>query len=126
MPNNIDPTDTTPDFTYDNPAPIVEPEVLPAAQPANEDDELFSSEDTGGFVAPDPNAVIILRFSSGDTKYVPASEPMTISATMSRAQVAAISGAVTYYLNGAEVTAETIVPLGQTVTVIGSVKGGVA
>jgi hypothetical protein len=68
------------DFEYANPmaAPIT-PE--PVVEVVDEDDDLFSS-DAGDFVAPDPNAVIILRFSSGDTKYVPASEPISIAAAM--------------------------------------------
>ena len=111
---------TDQNFAYVNP----DATEAPAVEPVVEEEDLFSSEETANFVAPDPNAVIILRFSTGDSKYVPANEPMALGAVMARAQLAAIPGAVTYYLNGTEISADAIIPLGQTVTVIGSVKGG--
>ena len=96
-------------------------EGTPAEEIAEEEDDFFSEEE--GFDLPDPNAVITIRTSGGDTAYVPATEPKTVSETMLASGLRP-NGAVTYYLNGAEINGATVLPVGSTLTVVGSVKGG--
>lgn len=70
----------------------------------------------------DPTQVITLRTSGGDTRYIPAIEPMTLS------QVKALSGltfgAVQFYMNAVVISDDTVIPVGGVVTAIGNVKGG--
>ncbi len=105
-----------------------QPEPVPAEEPMEEtevimdDDDDFFPEDEG-FDLPDPEAVITIRTSGGDTQYVPAPAPMTVSEAMLASGLRP-NGAVTYYLNGAEVKADAVLPVGSTLTVVGSVKGG--
>ena len=70
----------------------------------------------------DPTEVITLRTSGGETRYIPALEPMTL------AEVKAISGlafgAVQFYLNAAVIDNDTIIPVGSVISAIGNVKGG--
>ena len=102
----------------------VNPEPTP--EPASEEvepEEDFFPEDEEGFDLPDPSAAITIRTSGGETRYVPAPEPMTVSAAMLDSGLRP-NGAVTYYLNGAEVKPDTVLPGGSVLTVVGSVKGG--
>lgn len=70
----------------------------------------------------DPTQVITLRTSGGETRYIPATEPMNL------AQVKALSGltfgAVQFYMNAVVIDDTTVVPVGGVVTAIGNVKGG--
>ena len=111
MEDNLDEMEATP-----NPVP----EAIPAGETTEEDD--FFPEDEG-FDLPDPNAVITIRTSGGETVYVPASEPKTVSEAMLESGLRP-NGAVNYYLNGVEVKGDTVLPVGSTLTVVGSVKGG--
>ena len=88
-----------------------EPEFEDELQPEASPDPLF-----------DPTEVITLRTSGGETRYIPALEPMTL------AEVKAISGlafgAVQFYLNAAVIDNDTIIPVGSVISAIGNVKGG--
>jgi hypothetical protein len=83
------------------------------------DDELFEEE-----LEPvvDPTQVITLRTSGGQTRYIPAGDPMTL------AEIKGLSGltfgAVTFYYNAQVIDDTTIIPVGGVVTAIGNVKGG--
>ncbi len=114
MEDNLDEMEATP-----NPAP--EEEETPVTEGEQEEEDFFPEDE--GFDLPDPNAVITIRTSGGDTVYVPASEPKTVSEAMLESGLRP-NGAVNYYLNGAEVKGDTVLPVGSTLTVVGSVKGG--
>jgi hypothetical protein len=83
------------------------------------DDELFEEE-----LEPvvDPTQVITLRTSGGQTRYIPAGDPMTL------AEIKGLSGltfgAVTFYYNTQVIDDATVIPVGGVVTAIGNVKGG--
>ena len=70
----------------------------------------------------DPTQVITLRTSGGETRYIPATEALSL------AQVKALSGlafgAVTFFMNAAVIDDATIIPVGAVVSAIGNVKGG--
>gem|GEM_PF-2321850 len=78
----------------------------------------------GGLLEPavDPTQVITLRTSGGETRYIPATEPMTLS------EVKALSGltfgAVQFFMNAAVIEDSTVVPVGSVISAIGNVKGG--
>ena len=91
----------------------------------NEFEPEFSDElETEGMPDPvvDPTQVITLRTSGGETRYIPATEPMSL------AEVKAVSGltfgAVQFYMNAAVIEDSTIVPVGAVISAIGNVKGG--
>lgn len=75
------------------------------------------------FELPDPNTVIKLMTSGGDEAYVVVEGPITIGEAMLNSSLR-VTGAVQYWLNGAQVDVETRVGPGSTVTIVGSVKGG--
>ena len=91
----------------------------PNAEP---EEEFFPTEETG-VELPDAQTVITLRTSGGDTRYVPAAEPMSASQVIVTAGVS-VAGAVQYWLNGAQIQPSDLVSPGMTLTVVGSVKGG--
>lgn len=95
------------------------PDVPEESEPRIED---FIPEG-GSFELPDPNTVIKLMTSGGDEAYVIANAPMTIGEAMLQSALR-ITGAVQYWLNGAQVDVNTQVGPGSTVTIVGSVKGG--
>ena len=66
---------------------------------------------------------ITIRTSGGETRYVPTANPMTVSAAM-LASGLIVNGVVNYFLNNAEIQVNDIVPVGQTLSAIGAVKGG--
>jgi hypothetical protein len=72
---------------------------------------------------PDPNTVITLRTSGGDARYVETTAPMTIGEAILKSGLP-VAGSVQYWLNGVQADLNTTVPVGQTVTIIGNVKGG--
>ncbi|MCL4561884.1 MAG: hypothetical protein M1281_14905 [Chloroflexi bacterium] len=72
---------------------------------------------------PEGATVVTLRTSSGDTRHVPVTEAMPLSAVMERSGLA-LSGAVQYWLDGNQIQGDTVIPLGATVTIVGNVKGG--
>ena len=108
--------------TNTQPEPLAEEPMQETEVIMDDDDEDFFPEEEG-FDLPDPEAVITIRTSGGDTQYVPASAPMTVSEAMLASGLRP-NGAVTYYLNGAEVKGDAVLPVGSTLTVVGSVKGG--
>jgi hypothetical protein len=85
----------------------------------DDDDDLF--EETAEPMI-DPTQVITLRTSGGDSRYIPADEPMALS------QVKGLSGltfgSVAFYMNAAVIDDATVIPVGATVTAVGNVKGG--
>jgi len=89
-----------------------------------QEDEIEIEDDVFEVEAPivDPTQVITLRTSGGETRFIPSSEPLSLS------QVKALSGltfgAVTFYMNAAAIDDTTVVPVGSVVTAIGNVKGG--
>lgn len=72
---------------------------------------------------PDPSTVIKFVTSGGEEAYVPVAGPTTISEALLNSNLR-ITGAVQYWLNGAEANVNTTVAPGATVTIVGSVKGG--
>ncbi len=70
----------------------------------------------------DPTQVITIRTSGGETRYIPATESMSL------AEVKAVSGltfgAVQFYLNAAVIEDATVIPVGAVISAIGNVKGG--
>jgi len=91
-------------------------------QPQVDEDSIF----TGGFEEselPEFASVITVRGSTGTTRYVPTTEPMTVQAVMEATDLF-VAGRVEYFLDGASVQMDTVVPVDATLTVIGSVKGG--
>lgn len=116
-----------------NALPAVEPvgaEPQPTVvESADESDDALD-EDVEGFIGasgsielPDPDAVVTIRTSGGGDKYVPVSQPTPVRDVIALSGLY-FGGAVQYWLNGAQVTSETLVPGGSTLSVIGSVKGG--
>jgi len=69
------------------------------------------------------NQVIGLRATDGTTNYVPAPEAMTLDAALARSGIALV-GDTEFYLGAAKIDRDTIIAPGQTVTVIGTQKGG--
>lgn len=70
----------------------------------------------------DPNRVITLRTTGGQSRYIPAEEPMPLSEVKNLSGLA--FGAVTFYMNAAVIGDNEIIPVGGVVTAIGNVKGG--
>jgi hypothetical protein len=90
-----------------------------SANPSDEVDFRAGTE----VAVPDPSTVITLRTSGGDTRYVETDAPMSIGQAILQSGLP-VAGSVQYWLNGVQGNLETIVPVGQTVTIIGNVKGG--
>lgn len=86
-------------------------------------DFIENGEAAPEFELPDPASVITVRTSGGETRYVPTSEPLTVAEVLLRSDLRP-TGAVQYWLNGAQVQSNSVVPAGSTMTLIGSVKGG--
>lgn len=90
----------------------------------DEDDDFAGLDDDADlFEAPDPDSIITVRTSGGDTKYVPATRAMTPIEILASARLTT-SGAIQYWYNGAQITDGTEIQPGSTLTVVGSVKGG--
>lgn len=77
-------------------------------------------EEEGSF---DPSTAVQVVSSGGGSAYVPVSEPTAFSTILSQSGLF-VNGAVEYWMNGARITPETIVPAGARVTIVGAVKGG--
>lgn len=77
----------------------------------------------GNVELPDPNSVVTIRTSGGGDKYVPVNQPTSVKDVIAQSGLF-FGGAVQYWLNGAQVNQDTLVPGGSTLSVIGSVKGG--
>ncbi len=88
------------------------------------DDEVDSFIGEAGSVElPDPDSVVTIRTSGGGDKYVPVNQPTAVKDVIAQSGLF-FGGAVQYWLNGAQVNPDTLVPGGSTLSVIGSVKGG--
>jgi hypothetical protein len=70
----------------------------------------------------DPTQVITLRTSGGETRYIPADEPMTLAMVKNLSGLA--FGAVSFYMNAAVIDDNTVIPVGSVITAVGNVKGG--
>jgi sulfur carrier protein ThiS len=100
-------------------------EVDPAASVEEDDEEEDFFSDEEEFAIPDPTTVVTIQTSSGGKFYVPVGEGgMSVKDLMTAAHLTV--GVVEYWLNGSAVNADTVIPGGQTLSVVGVVKGGVA
>ena len=86
-----------------------------------EEDDFFG--DTDGFELPDPEHVITVLTSSGGRTYVPAQEAMSVNDVISLSGFNVMHGAE-FYLNGSILPTDGMVPAGQTLQIVGTVKGG--
>ena len=85
-------------------------------------DDFFGEDD--GFELPNPDHVITVLTSSGGRSYVPATEAMSVNDVIAHSGLNVMHGAE-FYLNGSIIKAEDLVPAGQTLQIVGTVKGGV-
>lgn len=103
-----------------------------AQEPAHEPQPVDALDD---FVAgveeenlvPDLSTVITIKTSGGQTRYVPVPDGSLM--TVSEALVASgltVNGQFQVWLNGAQIANNAVVPAGETITIVGSVKGGCA
>lgn len=83
------------------------------------EEELFDEEE---FDIPDPASVVTIRSTGGGVRYIPVSEPTAASELLQQAGLY-VNGNIQYWLNGAQVSSDTLIPAGQTLMVVGSVKG---
>ena len=103
----------TEDFDTVSAIPSDDPDFTPQVTPETDADAL------AGIPA---NTFITIRTSGGGTKYVPATEGMTVR-DLINASGLAIQGAYDVYMDQNVVAQDTIVPVGATVTLLGNVKG---
>ena len=96
-------------------------EAVPAVEEVDNND--FFGDDDDDFVLPDPSRVITVMTSSGNKAYVNTEEAITVSEVILRSGLNIMVGAE-YFLNGAQIPADEMVPAGQTLQVVGTVKGG--
>lgn len=75
------------------------------------------------FEVPDLNTVVKIITSGGEEAYVPTPEATTVGQVMLNSNLRQ-TGAVQYWLNGAQVDVNTVIAPGSTLTIVGSVKGG--
>jgi hypothetical protein len=99
----------------------IEDDQVEDEETADETEDLFGDST---FELPDPTAVITVASSAGDDRYVPAREAMSVGMVMAAADLRP-NGMVEYFVNGSTITVNDSVAPGQTLTVVGSVKGGV-
>jgi hypothetical protein len=71
----------------------------------------------------DPATIVTIRPSSGEAKYQVVDEPTSLSILMQRAGLT-YNGQLDAYVEGAPITLDALVQGGQTVVLIGNVKGG--
>jgi hypothetical protein len=74
---------------------------------------------------PDAQAVVTIRTSGGDTRYVPTDGSATVGSLIVSAGLNMPAG-FQVWLNGAQLNVNDVVPAGSTLTILTSVKGGVA
>ena len=70
----------------------------------------------------DPATIVTIRPSSGEAKYQVVDEPTSLSVLMQRAGLT-YNGQLDAYVEGAPITLDALVQGGQTVVLIGNVKG---
>jgi len=95
----------------------VEP-VVPVV--AEEEDILDGIEEEGSF---DPAVNVHIISAGGGSNYVPVEGPTAFSTVLAQSGLH-VGGAVEFWMNGVRIEADTTVPAGSTVTIVGSVKGG--
>jgi hypothetical protein len=93
----------------------ITPEVDPLASFINASEEVADM--------PAEATYITVRTSGGQPKYVPTSVSMTPRDILGAGGIF-VTGVVEYWLNGAKIGLDEIVPVGATLTIVGSVKGG--
>jgi hypothetical protein len=111
MTDQFDPTLGGSDDT-ETPSNIPMPEATP------EEDLNFLSDNNI-----DPATLVKIMVPSGSPKYVPVLEPTPLNELIVRANLT-YSGKVDCYVDGAAIDMTALVSGGQTVTLIGNVKGG--
>lgn len=89
-----------------------------------EDDDAFFEEDEASVPEVDPATLVTIRTSQGRDAFVSAEQPMPLVDAIAKSGLR-FNGDFTCWLNGQEVGLGTVVSGGQTVTVVGSVKGGI-
>jgi hypothetical protein len=70
-----------------------------------------------------PESYITLRTAGGDTRYVETAEALPVISLLEKSDLR-INGDVQAWFEGAQVNLSTTIPVGGTVILIGSVKGG--
>jgi hypothetical protein len=71
----------------------------------------------------DPATIVTILTSGAEPRYIPVNEPAALRDLVVRANLT-YSGQVDAYVDGNSISFETLVSGGQTVTLIGNVKGG--
>jgi len=75
------------------------------------------------FEVPDPSTVVTIRTSGGQDRFIPVDGSMTVNELLANSDIR-IVGEAQYWLNGAMISRNDLVPAGSTLTIIGTVKGG--
>lgn len=102
---------------------VEEEEEILSEDDEPETDPLDGIEIANDANLPDPATVITIRTSGGDTRYVPASEGLTVGEAILQSGVS-LNGSWQVWMNGAEMHTGDVVPAGTTLTVLTTVKGG--
>jgi len=106
--------------------PAVTPEegpAVPAAQTSLDDFVNAETEPETADLGVDPNNVIQIRTSSGQSHYVAVSEATTLGRIKERSGLTYGAG-TQFFLNNTVIGDDMVVPMGSTVVAVGSVKGG--
>jgi hypothetical protein len=100
-----------------------EEEVTPEV--TQEIDPLAAFIGAASEVASVPEGATFIKIvtSGGEPRFVPTSVPLTVSAVISQSGLY-LGGTIEYWMGGAKVGSDTIVPVGETLSVVASVKGG--
>jgi hypothetical protein len=98
---------------------------LPDAQFEDEMPSFEDESEDNPFEGVDPATIVTIRPGAGDPQYLVIEEPTSFSVLMQRAGLT-FNGQINMFVEGAEIGYEDLVQPGQTVTVIGNVKGGAA
>jgi hypothetical protein len=86
----------------------------------------FEEEDEfDPFDGVDPETIVTIRPGAGDPQYLVIEEAAPFNVLMQRAGLT-FNGQINMYVEGVEIGYEDLVQPGQTVTVIGNVKGGLS
>ena len=81
------------------------------------------AEDNPLFEDVDPATIVTIRPGAGEPRYVVVAEPTPFSDLLQRAGLT-FNGQINMFVEGSEIQYQDLVQGGQTVTVIGNVKGG--
>jgi len=110
----------TPEDSY---APVIDP-ITPAA-PAEEDSDMddFVTEEPAPDLGIDPSNVVTIRTSSGQSHYVAVTDALTLGRIKEKSGLTYGAG-TQFFLNNTVINDGDTVPMGATLTAVGSVKGG--